>query len=212
MNSINELGLEHEKVLEFGGAGSTGRYRLALSDVLEPLKGTEVFLDKAPVKLSGTRVLAAGLLLSYPDFQGTLRFDGTVDAFASDFWSKALGTQLIVSKKMSESGDFDNHTRTFVLDSVDLGGPTPGRDETNLCLIRSEKYAGALTGVKELIVPTNIWMFDATDSTKSRAALGILYSQDLLTSEIVLPEPADSDFLKFANLVGEPLEIQFTTK
>lgn len=190
----------------FGAIAQTARYGLSVKrgdlDVTTPL-----LVDWPPAILDPHLVAAAGMLLA-PEDTSVFQLEGQLSASVVESWERHLGVSIIADR-IDTPYHRDGFTDLTVVRSVSFSSATPGRDNTKLYLVPSERFYGQLKGVKELVTATNAWMFEEEKGVVADISLGLLFSNDLLAKSITvlgqLPEATRSR----VEHILTPLDIQF---
>ena len=183
--------------IDFLPDDGTGRATLRaapeLGDRTPPVDS--LLLDAAPAQWDVDLAAAAGTLLFARYAGDHLTFPTTISHNLAEVIYEATGRQVISPTIRPQIAQVDADpgtgaplrvTRLTVSLAPRLPATTPPVDHARLAMVPGERFQGALYGVKEAVVASNAWyLATAVDPTAVLQAAGILFSRDLLASEIV---------------------------
>lgn len=182
-----------------------GAARAALSAQVESdeanLNLAGLLFDVSPSSVSATQTAVAGALLYGSDALNRLKVDGEMlekeVAELTHIIGLPVDADSIISTDTSSESAQDAPLRVTSL-RVSLGEAlslsTPGRDETRLTLVSSERYYGGLLGIKEAVVASNAWLHATyADPVRVMAAAGVLFANDFLAEGLVLPDVSSKE-------------------
>lgn len=158
---------------------------------------SELLFDVSPVSVSATQAAVAGALLYGSSALKRLKVNGEMLNVDVASLSHIIELPVDVDSVTASESQQDVPLRQTMLRvsmGVNLANNTPGRDETNLNLVPSERYFGGLLGIKEAVVASNAWLHATYVSpVRVLAATGVLFAHDFLAHGLVLPETTSSE-------------------
>ncbi|WP_349829294.1 hypothetical protein [Brevibacterium litoralis] len=174
-----------------------GRARLTWATAEGTGDAPDLLLDLAPVATDEQSVQGAVELLAGRDL-GPVGIEG---------YPVEAGTAV--------EDELGRATRLDVEFGTDLGENTPARECTRLVLVRDDRFAGALKGVKEVVCSSNAWLH-AEDMGRApvAAAVGLLFARDLRAASLSVPDPdSDEDRNRIRAVVARAgLDVSFVTE
>lgn len=155
-----------------------------------------LLFDVSPSSVSATQTAVAGALLYGAGALKRLKVNGEMLDTAVAELSQVIGfpveSDSVTSIDNSSVGQLDSLLKVTSLRvslGLDLAHETPGRDETSLTLIPSERFYGGLLGIKEAVVASNAWLHATyVDPARVMAAAGVLFANDFLAEGLTLPD------------------------
>lgn len=184
--------------IEFQPLSNTSRWALEYGDDSMRLSRKLVF-DKRPQELLANRIVLAGIV--FGDASGEV---GTSIPLTFDFCEHLArnGVMVRARNRSVEQGHGITATKMMVRHDVLVDPEFPARDETVLYLPRSDRFQGNLQGVKEVVVPTNGFIFEGKAAIRAAVASGILFAADLYAREIAIEGIDEGTVASLNNLLA----------
>lgn len=184
--------------IEFQPLSNTSRWALEYGDDSMRLSRKLVF-DKRPQELLANRIVLAGIV--FGDASGEVE---TSISLTFDFCEHLArnGVMVRARNRSVEQGHGITATKMMVRHDVLVDPEFPARDETVLYLSRSDRFQGNLQGVKEVVVPTNGFIFEGKAAIRAAVASGILFAADLYAREIAIEGIDEGTVASLNNLLA----------
>lgn len=170
--------------VSFGDFGDTGLSALRVVDPVsrEDLEPPLLF-DSRPSAVSQELILCAGYMM-YGGKADQLVFKGNIDSRFAQRFEELTGCPVNAPRVNLPDLGFVRSTEMVISVGSTLEALCPGRDQTRLTLLPSERFSGGLFGVKELLIPSNAWIFAANGKTDVVIASALLFAKHLLAEKL----------------------------
>lgn len=183
--------------IQFDTQDATGRTRLRAVREADDraLPVDQLIFDTAPGALTDDRIAIAGALAFGSYAADEIAFPSVISAAAADAIRSTTGLRISsdVARMSGDGGDDGPLQATLLTVTIGSSLPisTPSVDHARLNLIEDSRYNGALYGVKEAVIASNVWYaVQRLDAASVLAAAGVLFAQDLLARELCLEIPS----------------------
>ncbi|MGV0343053.1 hypothetical protein ACUY3P_01895 [Corynebacterium lehmanniae] len=191
--------------VEFGAIAQTARHGVVLVDENSQKICTPLMVDVPPMASNPHLELAAGLIWAPAEVK-EFHFRGKVSESVVRHWEKALGV-VIECEEGSDTYQRNGYTDLSVTAQNRIQETTPGRDETLIYLLPSERFYGSMRGVKEVLMATNSWLFGEDRGAAAEIALGTVFADDLMARSIKTEREMSPEFAERIESILEPLSI-----
>lgn len=170
--------------IHFGAVAQTARYALSVNDNAREFAAIPLMVDVEPLNLNPHLVVAAGLLWA-PHTVIQFGFKDRLSEEVVHRWERELSVKIdaqLTRTAYTRSGNTD----LSIVSGTNLSANTPGRDQTSIHVLPSERFYGSMKGVKESIIASNAWIFD--NAALAKLCLGILFADEFLARSISVDE------------------------
>lgn len=191
--------------VEFGAIAQTARHGVVLVDENARKICTPLMVDVPPVTSNPHLELAAGLIWAPAEVK-EFHFRGKISESVVRHWEKALGV-AIECEEDPDTYQRNGCTDLSVTTQSRIQESTPGRDETLIYMLPSERFYGAMRGVKEVLMASNSWLFGEDRGAAAEIALGTVFADDLMVRSIRTERELTPALSERIESILEPLSI-----
>lgn len=169
-----------------------------------PLRVNTITYDVVPALVDDDRACVAGALAFLDNANHELSFDRPVTKNVADTIYQSTGRKVIseITPQVSLEEQGGNARTPSAIQATSLNvsfgssfpDNTPNVDESRLSFVQSQRYEGALIGIKEMIVASNAWYVASFGNPKTiMLASALLFANDLYVKEVRLDQ-SDATF------------------